>query len=184
MLWELLTGRIPYSDMTPLQAAVGVVQKGLRPPIPTNCPPPLSDIMRLCWQRDPAVRPSFEQVRWPDSGPSLGGFEQQRRMISGLNASSWPGLSESDGAALFTGPPPPPPACAPSHPPLPAPQLKLKMEELLEVYRQQDGAAGVVKKVPAAGAGGSGSGAAAPGGGGGGLLARLRSGSSSSSMRK
>ncbi len=63
VLWELLTGRIPYSDMTPLQAAVGVVQKGLRPPIPPNCPPPLSDIMRLCWQRDPNVRPSFEQVR-------------------------------------------------------------------------------------------------------------------------
>lgn len=63
VLWELLTGRIPYSDMTPLQAAVGVVQKGLRPPIPPNCPPPLSDIMRLCWQRDPSVRPAFEQVR-------------------------------------------------------------------------------------------------------------------------
>jgi serine/threonine protein kinase len=65
VLWELLTGRIPYSDMTPLQAAVGVVQKGLRPPIPPNCPPPLSDIMRLCWQRDPNVRPSFEQVSRP-----------------------------------------------------------------------------------------------------------------------
>lgn len=63
VLWELLTGRIPYSDMTPLQAAVGVVQKGLRPPIPPNCPPPLSDIMRLCWQRDPNVRPSFEQLK-------------------------------------------------------------------------------------------------------------------------
>ena len=40
---ELLTGKIPYSDMTPLQAAVGVVQKGLRPPLPPNCPPPLAD---------------------------------------------------------------------------------------------------------------------------------------------
>lgn len=60
---ELLTGRIPYSDMTPLQAAVGVVQKGLRPPIPTNCPPPLADLMRLCWQRDPAVRPTFEVLK-------------------------------------------------------------------------------------------------------------------------
>lgn len=69
--WELLTGRIPYSDMTPLQAAVGVVQKGLRPPIPPNCPPPLSDIMRLCWQRDPNVRPSFEQVHCPGRGVVL-----------------------------------------------------------------------------------------------------------------
>ena len=63
VLWELLTGNVPYSDMTPLQAAVGVVQKGLRPPIPDNCPPPLADVMRLCWQRDPAVRPTFEALK-------------------------------------------------------------------------------------------------------------------------
>lgn len=63
VLWELLTGRIPYSDMTPLQAAVAVVQKGLRPPIPQNCPPPLADIMRLCWQRNADMRPSFEQLK-------------------------------------------------------------------------------------------------------------------------
>lgn len=63
VLWELLTGLVPYNDMTPLQAAVGVVQKGLRPPIPQNCPPPLADIMRLCWQRDPVVRPSFEVLK-------------------------------------------------------------------------------------------------------------------------
>jgi serine/threonine protein kinase len=63
VLWELLTGLVPYNDMTPLQAAVGVVQKGLRPPIPQNCPPPLADIMRLCWQRDPNVRPSFEVLK-------------------------------------------------------------------------------------------------------------------------
>ena len=50
-------------------------------------------------------------------------------------------------------------------------QLKVKMEELLEVYRQQEGAG--AKKVPQVGTGGGGS-------GGGGLLARLRSGGSSS----
>lgn len=63
VLWELLTGQVPYNDMTPLQAAVGVVQQGLRPPIPSNCPAPLADIMRLCWQRDPMVRPSFEMLK-------------------------------------------------------------------------------------------------------------------------
>lgn len=66
----------------------------------------------------------------------------------------------------------------------PGRQLKGKMEELLEVYRQQDGAAGGVKKVPPAGGGSSSSSGVAPGGGGGGLLARLRSGSSSGSVRK
>lgn len=63
VLWELLTGKVPYSDMTPLQAAVGVVQSGLRPEIPSQCPAQLADIMRLCWQRDPSVRPSFDILK-------------------------------------------------------------------------------------------------------------------------
>jgi hypothetical protein len=63
VLWELLTGGVPYADMTPLQAAVGVVQKGLRPPVPPTCPPPLAELMRACWARDPAARPSFEALK-------------------------------------------------------------------------------------------------------------------------
>lgn len=180
VLWELLTGRIPYSDMTPLQAAVGVVQKGLRPPIPPNCPPPLSDIMRLCWQRDPSVRPAFEQVGWLGCGAMVGLV----RLRAGQQrvAAFWPGPVD-----LVLHLPLRSPGSTRRRTPFlsfPGWQLKGKMEELLEVYRQQDGAAGTVKKVPSAGAGGSGSSGAAPGGGGGGLLARLRSGSSSGSMRK
>ncbi len=63
VLWELLTGRVPYADMTPLQAAVGVVQKGLRPPIPANCPPALATLIQECWARKPADRPSFESLK-------------------------------------------------------------------------------------------------------------------------
>ncbi|KAK9820247.1 hypothetical protein WJX72_007981 [[Myrmecia] bisecta] len=63
VIWELLTGRVPYADMTPLQAAVGVVQKGLRPVIPSTCPAPLADIMRECWARNPADRPTFEALK-------------------------------------------------------------------------------------------------------------------------
>jgi serine/threonine protein kinase len=62
-MWELLTGRVPYEEMTPLQAAVGVVQKGLRPVIPSNCPEGLASVMRDCWQRDSKERPSFEQLK-------------------------------------------------------------------------------------------------------------------------
>ena len=50
------------------QAAVGVVQKGLRPVIPSSCPAGLASVMRDCWQRDPRERPSFEQLKvqaWP-----------------------------------------------------------------------------------------------------------------------
>jgi hypothetical protein len=56
VLWELLTCKIPYSDMTPLQAAVGVVQKGLRPAIPANCLPQLAGVMNACWDASPMHR--------------------------------------------------------------------------------------------------------------------------------
>ena len=56
VLWELLTCKVPYSNMTPLQAAVGVVQKGLRPGIPPNCPPAVAEIMEACWDQSPARR--------------------------------------------------------------------------------------------------------------------------------
>mmetsp|Transcript_5063 Transcript_5063/g.10998 ORF Transcript_5063/g.10998 Transcript_5063/m.10998 type:complete len:609 (-) Transcript_5063:1179-3005(-) len=62
VIWELLTTKVPYGDMTPLQAAVGVVQKGLRPGIPQNCPPTLAELMEMCWHQSPAVRPSFRDL--------------------------------------------------------------------------------------------------------------------------
>ncbi|XP_022145347.1 serine/threonine-protein kinase STY17-like isoform X2 [Momordica charantia] len=61
-LWELLTGEIPYSSMTPLQAAVGVVQKGLRPTIPKNVHPILVELLEKCWRLDPTERPDFSEI--------------------------------------------------------------------------------------------------------------------------
>ncbi|KAH8510464.1 hypothetical protein H0E87_008138 [Populus deltoides] len=62
VLWELLTGKIPYEYLTPLQAAVGVVQKGLRPTIPKNTQPKLAELLEKCWQQDPALRPDFSEI--------------------------------------------------------------------------------------------------------------------------
>ncbi|KAI4318569.1 hypothetical protein MLD38_032254 [Melastoma candidum] len=62
VLWELLTGKLPYEHLTPLQAAVGVVQKGLRPTIPKNTHPKLAELLEKCWQQDPALRPDFPEV--------------------------------------------------------------------------------------------------------------------------
>jgi len=42
---------------------VGVVQKGLRPTIPSSCPGPLAGVMRECWARNPNERPSFEALK-------------------------------------------------------------------------------------------------------------------------
>ncbi|KAH9710743.1 serine/threonine-protein kinase STY17 [Citrus sinensis] len=61
-LWELLTGELPYAGLTPLQAAVGVVQKSLRPTIPKHAHPRLAELLERCWQHDPTQRPNFSQI--------------------------------------------------------------------------------------------------------------------------
>ncbi|XP_020084027.1 serine/threonine-protein kinase STY46-like isoform X2 [Ananas comosus] len=62
VLWELLAGKLPYEDLTPLQAAVAVVQKGLRPTIPKDTHPKLAVLLEKCWQQDPALRPNFSDI--------------------------------------------------------------------------------------------------------------------------
>lgn len=62
VLWELLTGEIPYAYLTPLQAAIGVVQQGLRPTIPKNTHPKLAELLEKCWQQEPTERPDFSEI--------------------------------------------------------------------------------------------------------------------------
>ncbi|XP_038987643.1 serine/threonine-protein kinase STY17-like isoform X6 [Phoenix dactylifera] len=58
VLWELVTSKVPYETMTPLQAALG----GLRPEIPENTHPKLVELMKRCWEAVPAKRPSFSEI--------------------------------------------------------------------------------------------------------------------------
>ncbi|XP_074272539.1 serine/threonine-protein kinase STY46-like isoform X2 [Silene latifolia] len=62
VLWELATAKVPYENMTPLQAALGVRQ-GLRPELPENTHPRLLNLMKRCWDTVPANRPSFSVIR-------------------------------------------------------------------------------------------------------------------------
>nr|CAD1830591.1 unnamed protein product [Ananas comosus var. bracteatus] len=62
VMWELLTGKIPYEYLTPLQAAVAVVQKGLRPLMPKEIHPKLAHLLEECWQQDPSKRPEFTEI--------------------------------------------------------------------------------------------------------------------------
>ncbi|KAH0672695.1 hypothetical protein KY284_023782 [Solanum tuberosum] len=62
VLWELLTGMLPFQKMTVVQAAFAVVNKGVRPAIPNDCLPVLSEIMTCCWDANPDNRPPFSQV--------------------------------------------------------------------------------------------------------------------------
>lgn len=62
VVWELLTGKLPYEYLTPLQAAIGVVQKGLRPTIPKHTHPKLAELLERCWQQDSTLRPDFSEI--------------------------------------------------------------------------------------------------------------------------
>ncbi|KAK3122488.1 hypothetical protein QOZ80_8AG0614320 [Eleusine coracana subsp. coracana] len=61
VLWELATSKVPYDDMTPLQAALGVRQ-GLRLEIPSSVHPRLVKLIQWCWDEDPSVRPTFAEI--------------------------------------------------------------------------------------------------------------------------
>ncbi|XP_072970982.1 serine/threonine-protein kinase STY13 [Typha angustifolia] len=62
VLWELITGMLPFANMTAVQAAFAVVNKGVRPIIPHDCLPALGVIMTRCWDPNPDVRPPFTEV--------------------------------------------------------------------------------------------------------------------------
>ncbi|XP_015696147.1 serine/threonine-protein kinase STY8-like [Oryza brachyantha] len=61
VLWELVTSKVPYDNMTPLQAALGVRQ-GFRLEIPSSVHPRLSKLIQQCWDEDPDVRPVFAEI--------------------------------------------------------------------------------------------------------------------------
>ncbi|URE45128.1 serine threonine-protein kinase [Musa troglodytarum] len=62
VLWELITGMLPFQNMSAVQAAFAVVNKGVRPVVPQDCLPALGEIMTRCWDADPDVRPSFSEI--------------------------------------------------------------------------------------------------------------------------
>ncbi|KAH7442252.1 hypothetical protein KP509_03G078700 [Ceratopteris richardii] len=62
LLWELVTCKLPYADYSPVQAAVGVMMHGLRPPIPASTFPPLRFLIQKCWDQKPSNRPHFFQI--------------------------------------------------------------------------------------------------------------------------
>lgn len=61
VLWELVTSKIPYENLTPLQAALSVRQ-GFRLVIPPSVHPRLSKLIRQCWDENPQMRPVFSDI--------------------------------------------------------------------------------------------------------------------------
>ncbi|KAG6927574.1 mitogen-activated protein kinase kinase kinase 11 [Chelydra serpentina] len=62
LLWELLTGEVPYRGIDGLAVAYGVAVNKLTLPIPSTCPQPFAQLMAECWDQDPHGRPSFDSI--------------------------------------------------------------------------------------------------------------------------
>ncbi|KAJ7566535.1 hypothetical protein O6H91_02G107800 [Diphasiastrum complanatum] len=62
ILWELITGKVPYDYLSPFQVALGVLQEGLRPIIPPGTEPRVVKLLERCWQTDPLQRPEFSEI--------------------------------------------------------------------------------------------------------------------------
>ncbi|KRY85643.1 Mitogen-activated protein kinase kinase kinase 9 [Trichinella pseudospiralis] len=62
LLWELLTGEVPYKGIDALAVAYGVAVNKLTLPIPSSCPEELSRMMEDCWNVEPRRRPTFKQL--------------------------------------------------------------------------------------------------------------------------
>ncbi|POG77933.1 hypothetical protein GLOIN_2v1542764 [Rhizophagus irregularis DAOM 181602=DAOM 197198] len=63
IMWELMTGKLPFEDQT---IDVGLMSKicydGLLPPITANAPKGYIELMQECWNSDPIKRPEAANI--------------------------------------------------------------------------------------------------------------------------
>ena len=65
LLYELMSGRLPYEGIDTFQVVMGVITKMLpRPELPSDCPFPqlIQELMRACWREEPGERPRFNKI--------------------------------------------------------------------------------------------------------------------------
>ncbi|XP_016429570.1 mitogen-activated protein kinase kinase kinase 10-like [Sinocyclocheilus rhinocerous] len=62
LLWELLTGEVPYREIDALAVAYGVAMNKLTLPIPSTCPEAFAQLLGECWCPNPHGRPSFGSI--------------------------------------------------------------------------------------------------------------------------
>ncbi|XP_010242197.1 PREDICTED: serine/threonine-protein kinase EDR1-like [Nelumbo nucifera] len=65
ILWELATLRMPWSGMNPMQVVGAVGFQNRRLDIPEEVDPAVRQIICDCWQNEPELRPSFQQLLTP-----------------------------------------------------------------------------------------------------------------------
>ena len=62
VLWELATSEIPYPNLVPFDIIDQVLNNDARPQLPPYLNPKMKDLITMCWDRNPKVRPSFNEI--------------------------------------------------------------------------------------------------------------------------
>src|SRR5688572_14069079 len=63
IMWELMTGRVPFWDQDDDMKLSIEICNGLRPPIVTNAPDGYIGLMQECWHADPNKRPTSDYLK-------------------------------------------------------------------------------------------------------------------------
>lgn len=65
-MWEVLTGKVPWSGNNPMHVVYQVACNHRRPPVPSPLPSktPIKfvDLMNRCWAQDAEARPQFGAI--------------------------------------------------------------------------------------------------------------------------
>jgi len=62
LCWEMLSYSIPFPHHTPVEVALSVATKGMRPEMPAHAPSVLVGLIEQCWQQEALLRPSFAKI--------------------------------------------------------------------------------------------------------------------------
>jgi integrin-linked kinase len=62
ILWELYTKQIPFSQYSPMQCGLGIVNGDLRVQLPPQMSPQFQKLIKICMNEDATKRPSFEMI--------------------------------------------------------------------------------------------------------------------------
>ena len=62
ILWELTSCRIPFSNMSQDASLMARIINGKRPEIIEGTPPEFAKLIQECWNKDPILRPTMEEV--------------------------------------------------------------------------------------------------------------------------
>ena len=88
VLWEMLSGELPYGSLSPVQAASAVVAQGLRPDIGCDVPCFLAGVIRTCWDPEPSRRPVFT-VLHQEMCCMLAAEQEKPGSVHGSASPSW-----------------------------------------------------------------------------------------------